>query len=292
MSLRTHSINGHVESKSEEQHPRKFKGTFADVKLHDLVENGTVTPTAAWLLMVIDSLASSERGCWASNAFLAKKIHKSERTIPRLLQSLEKAKLLVSSWCGCERRLWIDWGRESKDTREKSYEKSRRHDKNDMSRHVKNDMSKMTCIERSSTKGDTIVSPVTKKRGETPPKPARADGENLGFKKAAKYLREKLRENHLQPSGSSRATWEEAFRLLEEEDSIPSREWKAVLVWYCKHLPPEKEKALLQRTGRSKLPSSRNGKQFRSLFGWYQEIKRADDLHQEEFLQSKYHDED
>ena len=97
-----------------ENHERQFTGTFAHRKLHDLVESGELPATAAWLVMVIDSLSKTDRGCFASNAYLGKKIHKSESRIKVYLAQLEKSNLLISKWSGDERQLWIDWnGRSS-----------------------------------------------------------------------------------------------------------------------------------------------------------------------------------
>src|SRR5579862_8669518 len=105
-----------------EFHERQFRGTWAPVTLHDLVEKGEISALAAWLAMVIDSLSKTERGCYASNKFLAEKIHKSESRVKVLLAQLEKSKILVSEWNATERRLWIDWNCRSNDKRNIKYQ--------------------------------------------------------------------------------------------------------------------------------------------------------------------------
>lgn len=113
------SMNGH--SASKESHPRQFTGTFAPAVLHDLVESGGLHPVAAWLALVIASLSKGKRGCFASNAFLGKKIHKSEPQIRVLLRKLEAVNLLGSRWEGRTRFLWINWDQDSQERRKTSY---------------------------------------------------------------------------------------------------------------------------------------------------------------------------
>lgn len=74
-----------------EKHERQFTGTNAPVELHDAVENGLISPTAAWLAMVINSLGKGKlKKCFASNKYLGGKIHRKERNIQYLLANLKK----------------------------------------------------------------------------------------------------------------------------------------------------------------------------------------------------------
>lgn len=82
--------------------------TFAPIELHELVMEGEISPSAAWLAMIIYNLSKGKRGCYASNGYLAKKISRSISQIAVLLRKLEKVHLLKSEWVGQERRLRID----------------------------------------------------------------------------------------------------------------------------------------------------------------------------------------
>ncbi len=118
---------------------RGFCGTFARVELHDLVESGELSATAAWLTMMIEPLSKGKRKCFASNAYLAKKLHKSERQIQVLLSKLEEAHLLKSKFVGRERQLWIDWTFQSNRKREKTYKAKSRPVKNSVSEETRYD---------------------------------------------------------------------------------------------------------------------------------------------------------
>jgi len=125
-------------SEQVEIHERQFTGTFAHRKLHDKVESGDLTAIAAWLVMVIDSLSKGDRGCYASNAFLGKKINKSEQRVRVLLSSLEDNGMLISKWVGDERRLWIDWSCNCLDKRSDNYVKNGRPLENERLRPLEN----------------------------------------------------------------------------------------------------------------------------------------------------------
>jgi len=103
-----------------ETHERGFRGTWAHKSLHDKVEAGELSPTAAWLAMVIDSL-HGKAGCFATNEYLGTKIHRTADHVRDLLRRLEKAGVLCSRWEGKTRYLWIDWDGESSQKRRKTY---------------------------------------------------------------------------------------------------------------------------------------------------------------------------
>jgi hypothetical protein len=110
----------------EEQPERGFCGTWASRELHDLVEAGTLSITAAWLAMVIYSLSRGSRGCFASNAYLGGKIHKSPRRVQELLESLEKCGLLEARWDGDRRFLRVLPTGGAKQRRVEAYVKTNR----------------------------------------------------------------------------------------------------------------------------------------------------------------------
>lgn len=74
--------------------------------------DGLLTPTEVLLLMLIDSLVSRTRGCFASNAFLAQRMHMHPRAIRRLILNLrEKQLLTVSMKRNNQREIETAWSR-------------------------------------------------------------------------------------------------------------------------------------------------------------------------------------
>lgn len=81
---------------SAEQFASKFRGTWIPAEVHEALREGKITPTEVVLLTVIDSLVDPRgEGCWASNAYLAKQIHKSVIQTKRLIGHLLRIKMLV-----------------------------------------------------------------------------------------------------------------------------------------------------------------------------------------------------
>ncbi len=122
-----------INPETEETPKRQFTGTFAPAILHDLVEEGKLPALAAWLAMVIHAYSKGKRGCFASNGYLAKRINKSPRHIPRLLQQLEEAQVLECSEKDGKRYLLINWDQDSTDKRTALFGMGRPP-------HVKNDI--------------------------------------------------------------------------------------------------------------------------------------------------------
>lgn len=106
---------------------QKYSGVFSPRELHELVskgeKNGGISPTAAWLTLTILGLSKQDRGCYASNRYLAKQLNKSVSQMAVLLRKLEKAKILKSEWIGEERRLRIDLNCQCLDIRDDNYKK-------------------------------------------------------------------------------------------------------------------------------------------------------------------------
>jgi hypothetical protein len=127
-------------NKSNNQHSeepaKQFQGTWACVELHDLVEEGTISPTAAWLAMTIMAYTKGKRGCFASNEYLGNKIHKKVRQTQVLLKQLEDAGILLTSYRGDMRHLRISFDDYQKPKRKDAYKAENRL-KDDESRHAK-----------------------------------------------------------------------------------------------------------------------------------------------------------
>ena len=73
---------------------RKFSGIWIPASLY--LTNG-ISPTQKILLTEIDSLSLSDHGCFASNAYFSKFLQLSESQVSRLISSLVKQGLVISS---------------------------------------------------------------------------------------------------------------------------------------------------------------------------------------------------
>jgi hypothetical protein len=168
MSL-SNSKKDSEKSNPEENHPRVFQGTWADNILHELVELGEISVSVAWFAMTIKSLSKKE-GCYASNEYLGKKIHRDGKTAERYLRILESKKLLISEWQGRTRILRIDLTRKSNKTRAKAYfkdgrapEKKERLPKNEESETPQN--CGVNSSEMRSQESSEMRSPYREKKG-------------------------------------------------------------------------------------------------------------------------------
>jgi hypothetical protein len=72
--------------------PPEFSGVWIP---RELLENNSITNSGKILFGIVDCLAQSQRGCFGSNAYLARIIGRDPRTIRRELQILERLGYLV-----------------------------------------------------------------------------------------------------------------------------------------------------------------------------------------------------
>lgn len=97
--------NGHAET-----HERKFTGWFIPVHIVDLYDADELTLKEAILLAIIDSLSHPEKGCFASNEYLGKRIKLIATEVSRVISKLKKMGLLVQiSFDGRRRYLKTIW---------------------------------------------------------------------------------------------------------------------------------------------------------------------------------------
>jgi hypothetical protein len=76
--------------------PRPIPPEFSGVWIpRELLENNGLTNTAKILFGIVDCLAQSQRGCFGSNAYLARIVSRDPRTVRRELQILERLGYLV-----------------------------------------------------------------------------------------------------------------------------------------------------------------------------------------------------
>jgi len=79
----------------KEKHEPKFRGTFTPADIHKLLYRGEISPVEMVLLTIIDSLVDPDGdGCWASNAYLSERIHKSIPYVKSMIGRLKREGLL------------------------------------------------------------------------------------------------------------------------------------------------------------------------------------------------------
>jgi hypothetical protein len=85
-------------ARDERQDEHQFRYVIIPGSIFELVADGVISRAQAWLLGLIDSLVKTRgEGCWASNAWLAKRCAVSIRQLQRDLLSLRELGLIVDS---------------------------------------------------------------------------------------------------------------------------------------------------------------------------------------------------
>ena len=98
------------ESESQQTH---FRGCWIPADIMQLFWDGKINSRETMLLATIDSLVSPEKGCWASNAYLASVVGlKSTTHLTEAIGKLKKLGLLFqTSFDGRHRYLETAWSR-------------------------------------------------------------------------------------------------------------------------------------------------------------------------------------
>ena len=268
MPREDHSSKPAASGKSQptERHAPQFRGTFAPADLWHLLHESKITPTELVLLQLIDSLVNSRgEGCWASNAYLGTCIGRHPTHISKMIAKLTRMKLLIR----CEpkvtkndsvRVLETAWSR-IKITIADEGDGLRTSAKGATHRCVGGATHRCVAIEENRGIGEgeeRSASPRTPPKSSLKESKGRQDEEcRLG----ASHLRQALRKNNKPPRGNTADKWEDAFRLLRDQDK--EKNWMKVLRWYCKQIPRFKELGL---------PRIADGKEFRARFDWIKDI--------------------
>ena len=90
----------------------QFRGVWLPAEILRALEAGQVNTREVVLLAMVDALVTPERGCWASNDYLAKRLGCSGETVRRMLQRLESLglvrRILKQGW---RREIETAWSR-------------------------------------------------------------------------------------------------------------------------------------------------------------------------------------
>jgi hypothetical protein len=94
------------ENDNDEPTQKHFRGTWAHWRLHELVESGELNGNEAWLAMMIDSFSKGDAGCFASNAWFARKLNRNIRAVQYMLAKLADLGVL-ESWTSEQGRRYL-----------------------------------------------------------------------------------------------------------------------------------------------------------------------------------------
>jgi DNA-binding Lrp family transcriptional regulator len=90
----------------------QFRGVWLPAEILQALEAGKVNTREVMLLCVVEALVTPERGCFASNGYLAKRLGCSGETVRRQLQRLEKIGLVKrTTRNGWRREIETAWSR-------------------------------------------------------------------------------------------------------------------------------------------------------------------------------------
>ena len=250
--------NGKQPTSSEFFSP-KFRGTWAPADLHILIYEGKITSSEFVLLQIIDSLVEARGdGCWASNAYLAARMHKSEIYVKKMIKKLKRLGLVeFAGWKkagGKEyRMLETAWSRiqpkQEGGTGIAGYTPEGGTGIPGYTYRVptKVGTNKKIQEKRPATAGPPSLEPSPPQNGF-----AADDAKNTPFVPDGRKLMKALRNHKRQVLGSVKG-WAKQLRLLKQQDQ---QDYLACLDWYCLHCGKE-DQALLG------LPSIGSANQFR-----------------------------
>lgn len=227
---------------------RKFRGTWARVELFDLVCDGVISPRDAWMLLVIDSLCSKERGCFATNAYLAKQMGMDDGNIKKIIRKLRRLGLVIdTSFDGRRRHISTPWSRYFADGADRTHQ----GEQNGPPRGVRTDPQRDI--------GE-------KSRGENPPNPPPGGSGCVVIRKSwprkvVKILVDGITSTRKLNRSSRVNDWPRVIQLMETRDGLDHRKVLRVAKWYASKW---REQDLNQ--GGHYIPVAMCAKEFREKF--------------------------
>lgn len=252
-----------------EKPSRKFKGSFIPAEIWEIFDEKKLTHEQWLLLVLIDSLVHSKKGCWGSNEYLAEKMHCSPRNIQLLLRPLiEKNYVVVIGFDGRTRYLETCWSKVEPDERAKlsSGRIARGTDavnqRSKEGRNIKRSGGETSCaadLEQVAPRVGTLrvtgsEEPVHSPQGkgvptETPPpngsKPFALNGSNRPL--TEDEARAKKLKDVVQGVKGRAASWmvkNQAKEFAAMRKQLGAELLDKVLDWYCRKLPNIKGREL------------------------------------------------
>lgn len=227
-----------------ETHERQFTGWFIPRQMVELFTDGTLSATELLLLATVDSFVrNSEKGCFASNAFLADQLRVEKDTISKAITRLTRMELLEHvAFDGRRRYLVTCWsaataeraGKILSRVGSKSYAAS---DRNPIPPPLKVGANKQMNTERAALRGGFF-----------------GGDKLLTFpEQAAKKLEQIIREHRKLQATPNPKQWVREMEMLLKEVGDTAR-IKKTIKWYAKHI------------GEPYVPQAYSAKSFREKF--------------------------
>lgn len=95
-----------------EKHQFQFRGVWLPAEILELTSQGKLTPREVLLLTIIDALVGRERGCYASNGYLARQVGTTPRQVKRMINKLDEMGLVARRLeDGYRREIVTAWSR-------------------------------------------------------------------------------------------------------------------------------------------------------------------------------------
>jgi len=255
---------------SDEKHDRKFRGVWIPAWVFNMMDDDSLDLRPRDILMyaTIDSLCDDEKGCWASNKYLAERLRITEDMTSRIVSKLRRLGMVkMEHYDGRHRHLFVCHDRNTGDRIRKSEGSNSKSDSGKRPSRTRGNAQVGLGETPKSDMGHS-PSPYIETKGEAkeeqrrllgaektrPPK----NGESLLFetkkvrrskpnphlsefdRKAASRLKRIVAENNETSLHSIREeTIAERVRRLREKGGIEEKEIKAWIVWLREHYADE-----------------------------------------------------
>ena len=212
-----------------EFHPKQFRGVTVPADVFGYLERGQINGSELALLVVIDSLVSEERGCFASNAYLAGKVGLSTVRVSANIRKLRGLGLVREvGFDGRKRYLETAFSRSNIGASLKTTRQTRR--KQGGSRIENNLQREESENTHSQPPNGGDCGEVDVSFGLTKPKPSKtpvADADRAD----AKQLRDALAAKRKLSATPNREAWARRFAALRA--AVGDARLTSALRWYC-----------------------------------------------------------
>ena len=237
---------------TEEKHDKQFRGCWIPSEVIKLFEKGSINSSEVMLLITIDSLVSEDKGCFASNEYLGKKVGMSAGHVKDTIKHLVDLGLVLKTLIdNNQRHLETSWSRIKvevvKDDRLKSSlmnggggrifpqggaDFSAGEGRKNCPQSTQGSKQEEKGMSSPSTNGHSNGHGGFKLPGEEP------KAKTHWFEMAELLCRHLLEKRQLMREPNLEK-WAESFRLFIVNGLIEKARFDTVLKWYVKHIGEE-----------------------------------------------------
>lgn len=224
-------------SKDVEHHENQFRGWWVPAEVVRLFQSGKIGPMETLLLATIDGLISPERGCFASNKYLAAKLGILPRYVVKMIGNLTRDGLIIrTGFNGRIRTLETAWSNAVRKVRlvQQDHSGATRR-----TRRIPPTGELDKQVERAAKRRHGIGGKrkmffnESKKKTWTTPGPSDKD-----YKRTDK-LEQVIRSRRKIMRPFKRAAWAKCFMMLRCVDGVPADHIDLILDWYVNHFGEE-----------------------------------------------------